>query len=94
VDPGGSGDGRRPWASSSARSRSIELGAARDTRRDRRLRPWESLLSAARAIFGAAMGKGIDGRRLWASSSALGGALSLGAAMLRPVIAAAENGRR
>jgi len=26
------------------------------------------------------MGKGIDGRRLWASSSALGGALSLGAA--------------
>jgi len=80
VDPGGSGDGRRPWASSSAWSRSIELGAAGDTRRDRRLRPWESLLSAARASFGAAMGKGIDGRRLWASLLAFGGALSLGAA--------------
>jgi len=57
------------------------------------------LLSAARASFGAAMGKGIDGRRLWATSSALGGALSLGAAgdkvdFARPVIAAAENGRR
>lgn len=53
---------------------------AGDTRRDRWLRPWASSLSTARASFGGAMGRGIDGRRLWASSSALGGAPSFGAA--------------
>jgi hypothetical protein len=39
------------------------------------------------------MGRGIDGRRLWASSSALGGAPSLGAAEDAPSSSSSQSRR-